>query len=97
MILLKLNTCTQAYTALTVPRQQLAHFTFNQQPLDLLEELVVRVELLRWVLVLLVELGGDHPQQSLARVTRQTEIIQTFLPDAEVDDVLNVAGDDGHL
>ena len=97
MILLKLNTCTQALTALTVTRQQLADFTFHQQPLDLLEELVVRVELLRWVLVLLVELGGDHPQQSLAGVTGQTEIIQTFLPDAEVDDVLNVAGDDGDL
>ena len=75
----------------------LADFTFHQQPLYLLEELVVSVELFRWVLVLLVELGGDHPQQSLAGVTGQTEIIQTFLPDAEVDDVLNVAGDDGHL
>ena len=30
-------------------------------------------------------------------MTSQAEIIQTFLPDAEVDDVLNVAGHDGHL
>ena len=77
--------------------QWLADFTFHQQPLNLLEELVVSVELLRWVLVLLVELGGNHPQESLAGVTRQAEISQTFLPDAEVDDVLDVAGDDGHL
>ena len=41
--------------------------------------------------------GESMSGESLAGVTRQAEISQTFLPDAEVDDVLDVAGDDGHL
>ena len=58
---------------------------------------MVSVELFRWVLVLLVQLSGHHPQQSLAGVPGQSKVMQTFLPEAEVNDVLDVAGDDGHL
>ena len=96
LIILELNALRKcSYSDLTI-RHQVA-VTFHQQLLNLLKKQVVRVELLGRVLIFLVELSWNHPQQSLAGVPGQSKVVQTFLPEAEVNDVLDVAGDDGHL
>ena len=96
MIILELNALRKcSYSDLTIRHYVVV--TFHQQLLNLLKKQVVSVELLGRVLIFLIELSWNHPQQSLAGVTGQAEITQTFLPDTEVDDVLDVAGDDGHL
>lgn len=58
---------------------------------------MISVELFRWVWILLVELIRNHPQQGLTGVASKPEVVQTFLPETEINDVLDVAGDDGDL
>ena len=96
MIILELNALGKCSYSDSTIRHQVA-ITFHQQLLNLLKKQVVRVELLGRVLIFLIELGWDHPQQSLTGVPGQSKVMQTFLPEAEVNDVLDVAGDDGHL